>query len=280
VTYREISPGPEAAEFVRFYWVLEDEPGSGPGAVQRVVPDGAAELILNVADPFESFSDGQWRRQPAAFLAGQITGPLLLRPNGRAGIVGVRFTAQGAGRLLGVPMHLTTDRAPAVGELDGALARALESAIDCHGANARAARVEAVLVRRYRSRSRADLVVDEAVRQLDGGAVSVGEAAGRMGISTRQLERRFRALVGLSPKRFERIRRFQRVFQAIERGGMAWAGAAADCRYFDQAHLVRDFREFAGEPPSVLLQANDLAWHFLEARRMSHFSKTKRAGGG
>jgi AraC-like DNA-binding protein len=73
----------------------------------------------------------------------------------------------------------------------------------------------------------------------------------------------------MSPKYFARIRRFQRVFPAIEEGS-EWVDAAAACGYYDQAHLIRDFRAFAGEPPSHLLAGDDLSRHFL-----SHFSKTR-----
>jgi AraC-like DNA-binding protein len=74
----------------------------------------------------------------------------------------------------------------------------------------------------------------------------------------------------MSPKYFARIRRFQRVFHAMEHAGGGWVDAAAACGYYDQAHLIRDFRAFAGEPPSHLLATDDLARHFL-----SHFSKTQ-----
>jgi hypothetical protein len=107
--YREIRPEGPACEFVEGYWVLECD-ASETGLVQRVVPDGTSELILNFAAPFESCQQRQWRRQPRLFLAGQITGPLLLRPTGRARMLGVRFTPHGAGRMLGMPMPETTGR--------------------------------------------------------------------------------------------------------------------------------------------------------------------------
>ena len=65
-----------------------------------------------------------------------------------------------------------------------------------------------------------------------------------------------------------RIQRFQRVFRELESGGN-WVQAALACGYYDQAHLVRDMRQFAGETPSALLKGDELARHFL-----SHFSKT------
>jgi methylphosphotriester-DNA--protein-cysteine methyltransferase len=118
-------------------------------------------------------------------------------------------------------------------------------------------------------RGSADPLVDEAARLLSRSS-DVGAAASQLGVSPRQLERRFKAHVGISPKYFARIRRFQRVFPAMEEDSAGWVDAAADCGYYDQAHLIRDFRDFAGEPPSHLLAGNDLARHFL-----SHFSKTK-----
>jgi len=114
----------------------------------------------------------------------------------------------------------------------------------------------------------------------DGAAIllsldpDVGAAAGALGVSTRHLERRFKARVGMSPKHFARIARFQRVFRAVEEGGAGWVDAAAECGYYDQAHLIRDFRDLAGEAPAHLMAGDDLAWHFL-----SHFSKTRPAHG-
>jgi len=103
--------------------------------------------------------------------------------------------------------------------------------------------------------------------------VDVARVAAHLGVSSRQLERRFQRCVGLSPKFFARLRRFQRVFPELEHEG--WVGAAAACGYYDQAHLIRDFRAFAGEPPAALVAGDDLARHFL-----SHFSNTARPGLG
>ncbi len=251
--YREFAPGEDAARFVDRYWILE---GASPGAVQRVVPDGRPELILNLGQPFESLNNGEWRTQPRCFLAGQLTGPLLLRAAGPTRILGVRFRPGGAGQLLGIPVEELTDRVVAAGDLGlRNLARSSNlSEIEC-----------ALL---HLERGSEDPLVDEAARLLSH-TPDVGAAAALLGVSPRQLERRFKARVGMSPKYFARIRRFQRVFPAIEEGS-EWVDAAAACGYYDQAHLIRDFRAFAGEPPSHLLAGDDLARHFL-----SHFSKTR-----
>jgi AraC-like DNA-binding protein len=272
VNYLEILPDGPASEFVERYWVLESD-ASERGQVQRVVPDGTAQLILNFAQPFESCQDGEWRLQPRCFLAGQITGPLLLRPSGPARMLGVRFVAHGAGRMLGTPMPETTGRIVDLCDLVPALARDLDRIWEAPSAAAQISRADAIFAAWDRRHGRRDRVVEEAVARLTSARVPPDAAAlaGTLGISLRQLERRFQNAVGLGPKHFSRMRRFQRVFQAIEQQRPGWAGAAAACGYYDQAHLVRDFREFAGEAPSVLLAGADLARHFLRRPDVDFF---------
>jgi len=252
--YREFRPSAASAGFIDRYWILELE-ASEAGGEQKVVPDGASELILNFAEPFESFSAGQWRKQPVSFLAGQITGPLRLRSTGRSRIFGVRFLPHGAGKALGFPMTAIRDAIVPVADLSTTLARELDRA-------ARFECVEAALIRCKQRGGREDGLIDAAVRELEAGATAETVAAAA-GISRRQLERRFSNLVGLTPKHFQRMRRFQRVFQALEGDARGWADAAISCGYYDQAHLIRDFKEFSGDTPSVLLASNELARHFL-----------------
>jgi AraC-like DNA-binding protein len=240
--YREFQPSPESRHFLHCLWTLETD----GDAVQRIVPDGRQELIVNLGEAFESFRDGHWVRQPRAFLTGQLTGPLLVRPGGSARILAARFHPHGATQVFAAvkpnDILLVDTRASSIEEL------------------------ERLLLAQSR---RPDPVVDEAVRRLTETPDLAGLAAA-LGISARQLERRFTREVGIGPKLFCRIQRFQRVFQEIESGGN-WVQAALACGYYDQAHLVRDMRQFSGDTPSALLKGEELARHFL-----SHFSKTKR----
>jgi AraC-like DNA-binding protein len=268
--YREIAPGAEVRSFIDCYWILEHE-ASEPARVQRVVPDGRPELILNLGQPFESFQDGQWRVQPGCFLAGQITGPLLIRPNGKAKILGVRFLPHGAGQVFGLPMHELTDLAVPVADLSPRLARDLERSLESAGIPS----IEAALLSFAGAE---DCTVGEAVSQIvrDWGRRDVACLAAHLGISLRQLERRFESRVGLSPKLFSRMQRFQRVFQEIDEGRPNWVEAALACGYYDQAHLIRDFKDFSGQTPALLLAGADLARHFVRNPGVSDFYKTAR----
>src|SRR5262245_20542925 len=120
--YRQFQPSEDVRDFVEHYWTLEVD--ARAPHIQRVVPDGCPELIVNLAQPFEAFHDGGWLLQPACFLAGQITGPLLLRPSGHAKMIGIRFRPEGAFRFFRQPMHEATDRFVTVDDLSPNLARA------------------------------------------------------------------------------------------------------------------------------------------------------------
>src|SRR5262249_39065483 len=119
-----------------------------------------------------------------------------------------------------------------------------------------------------------------AVSQIlsSGGVIETSELAFRMGLSTRQLQRKFKTEVGIGPKLLARIQRFQRVFWALE-SSRNWVHVAFQCGYYDQAHLIRDFRDFSGAAPAALLAPDtDLAFHFLQRAgrnaQMSQISKT------
>jgi transcriptional regulator GlxA family with amidase domain len=98
--------------------------------------------------------------------------------------------------------------------------------------------------------------LDHAVASLLArrGPVPVEGLAHELGISRRQLERAFRRRTGMTPMQLGRVIRFQNVFRALPESGGDWVSVALDCGYYDQSHLIRDFREFAGESPSAFLR--------------------------
>jgi len=84
-----------------------------------------------------------------------------------------------------------------------------------------------------------------------GGLTRVSSLVRATGLSARQFERRFASHVGLAPKSFLRVVRFQRVLKAIDAGGTPdWARLAIEHGFYDQPHFVNDFRAFTGFAPT------------------------------
>jgi transcriptional regulator GlxA family with amidase domain len=100
-------------------------------------------------------------------------------------------------------------------------------------------------------------LIDFCVQQIElqAGLVRIDLMAKHAGLSVRQLERRFMAAIGLSPKTYCGIVRFKHACaRARDQAWTGWTKVAADCGYFDQAHLINDFHAFSGLPPRQFIQ--------------------------
>ncbi len=223
---------------------------------EPALPDGSPELILNAADPFVATApDGTRSVQPKAILVGQITRPFVVGPSGRVDLFAVRFHADGAASLSDDLAPLT-DRLIEVDTLPVPGLSTLRDVIEhTPDALSRCGAVDAFLSRVVADRPAPDRSVRSAVRAIEDshGTLALEELASTLGCSIRHLQRQFSRRVGISPKLLARIRRFQRVFAAWREDPRSLSRVAAECGYFDQPHLIRDFRDFAGQAPAAFL---------------------------
>ncbi len=268
--YRELLPPRDLAPFVHCFWLLQAEATPTP-LVEPVLPDCGVELVVHVGDRFLRHRDGRPHLQPRALLVGQLTGPLAIQATGTAAMVAARFRIGGASPFLGgLPLCELTDRdvdADDVWPDDG---RALVTAIG--DASTDAERV-APLIAFLRTRLRLQHhhpAVGAAATWFDrpgASATPIDALAHHLDLGPRQLQRLFDQHVGLGPKRIGRIRRFQELLAAVRATpNLPFAALAVRCGYADQAHLGRDFREFAGTTPSRWL-----AQHTPLAARLAGF---------
>jgi len=277
--YSEIPPRPPLNDFVECFWTLDGD-GPVPGASpDRILPDGCVELILNFGERFSQHVGNQRKLQPRNFLVGQMSGPILISPNGAVQLLGIRFHPGGTQPFLRVPMNELTDQVTELGTLSTELEREL-LLVSEHVPSLpdKIAAVEAALTARL-LRSSPDSSATRLASRIvhSAGLISVDQLASDAGISSRQLERRFLREIGVGPKLLGRILRFQQVFRAVDREDAAWASIALECGYYDQAHLIRDFNQFAGQTPSLLLAAQSaLTESFTRKARTSDFSNTSR----
>jgi AraC-like DNA-binding protein len=94
-----------------------------------------------------------------------------------------------------------------------------------------------------------------ALAEFDRGAPTVGQVMDRIGLSRRRIIQVFTEQVGLTPKLYCRIQRFQQALRRVHRRKTVdWVQVALDCGYYDQAHFVHDFQAFSGLNPSAYLQ--------------------------
>ena len=171
----------------------------------------------------------------------------------------VMLTPLGARRLLGFPLCEVGDRLIDPCDLIGAASRDIAERLqEANSSAGRLAILEHEMTRRLafsRDGPPRDLIW--ALRRLEAtyGRVGVNTLAQELGCSRKHLTVRFRREFGMSPKLFARVARFDRAVELMRRDRVAsLAELAGDCGYADQAHLTRDFCEFAGSPPAAFLR--------------------------
>ena len=274
--YREFRPQPRLSRFIECFWTLQADTSPLP-QTERILPDGCVELIVNFGESFLQHEADRESIQPQNFLVGQMTGPILISPTGVVDLIGIRFHPGGTVPFLQIPLHEITDQVVELSGLCPRLERKLWGAsINLTTLEERVAAIEGVLISDVMKSKYESWALSLAAKQIEcRGLISVDKLAQDAGVSARQLERRFLNEVGLGPKLLSRILRFQQVFRAVENCEVAWAPVAVECGYYDQAHLIRDFNQFAHQTPAVLFsQQSSLTKSFTRKDRRSDFYNT------
>ncbi len=257
--YRTYIPRPPLSDFVELLWSYEgDDP---PHAKERVLPTGTVELIVNLSEDTERVYDGQdparFQSFRGALVCGAHSGYFVIDTASQASIMGVHFKPGGAFPFLGLPACELRDTHVSLDTLWGAGADDLrDRLLEAETAEARFRVLERSLLAQAARPLARHPAVAFALKEFGDAAHArtVSEVTGRIGLSQRRFIRVFSEEVGLTPKLFCRVRRFQEALRLIGRGQhVEWAEVALACGYFDQAHFIHDFRAFSGLNPTAYL---------------------------
>jgi len=245
------------SQYVDLMW---HRASSGPSASrQRIYPDGAMVLAIALQQPTLSFFLGTARHTiPVPLLAGPYSRSFDTDPSPSA-VIAIRFRPGAARAFFPIAAHELHNTDIALRQLYPAEAdRFLNDVCSATGEHAQLQAVEHYLIRKLAHATPIHPAVRHAVRQLsrEGTVQSIRKIQLDTGLSHTRFIQLFREHVGLTPKLFCRVRRFRSVLHRIDQGlPVHWAVLAADCGYFDQAHLIHDFRAFAELTPLAYTRA-------------------------
>lgn len=263
--YRARVPAPPLADFLAVLWHFEGQPR--PHAKERLLPTGTMELIItqneDVTRVYDRDTFACTGTMPGAILCGAYDEHFVIDTDEQTSVVGVHFRAGGAYPFFGVHgSELHNVHVPLEALWGETSARELrERVLAAPTTAAKFDVLEAVLLSRLRAgRLRAGPDRHPAIawavarfREVPHVA-TVREVAATTGLSSRRFIELFRREVGLAPKVFCRVCRFQEVVRRTAAGRtVRWADVAASCGYFDQPHFIHDFRAFAGISPSAYI---------------------------
>jgi AraC-like DNA-binding protein len=254
VLYLEHTPGPPLAGFVRTLWYAH-APVVGHRR-ERVLPTGCVQVILNLARDFllDCPLGGADVQMPPALVVGARSIYEMIDCSDLADLMGIVFVPGGFAPFAADAVDLFTNTSVALEDLWGAPARGLRDRLrEASTAQGRLRCLEAFLLERFAARLlrpaayRAE--VRFALREFGRapGVATVRAMARSTGWSERRFSQVFREEVGLTPKTWCRVQRFQRAVRQLHAGvDVRWAELALDCGFYDQSHFANEFRAFSG----------------------------------
>ncbi len=246
-----IQPAPALVPYVKNYWLLKT---AGDSAVARTVPTGMMNLIFHRGQRLLSVHEKTLH--PRAFLSGQERAFADLLYDGQVDMISVVFRPAGVRAFFDLPMGLVKGLRLTAGDLEDKELASLENSLTATEDNLICIMlIERFLLNRLMRLAEHNLQrVNTAIRLINSGEANVSALADAACLSNKQFDRVFTEYVGAHPKEFSRTIRFQRALHKLETDPtISWAALAADCGYFDQSHMIRDFRALSGYTPGEYL---------------------------
>lgn len=255
--YISRAPQPPLDGLIDDLYYLE---GTPPYAMMTLPAAPAPLLIINLGAPFRV--RGGRDSQPREYVDGcVVAAPTRAWDFGypaRIRSVGAHFKACGLAPFLPMPVLELCDRPATVEQIWGrdAVAELRDRLAASYGPQEMLILLEEELIERLREIDGLDLVRQACgMISATNGALPIGDLSASLGVSSTHLAQKFRALIGITPKRLARVHRFTFSLLALNPAEpVDWGDFAAGAGYFDQAHFTREFREFTGLTPTRYLE--------------------------
>lgn len=261
--YETFEPHPNLASIIKCFWVLE-VPGDMEAPKQRVIPDGCIEMCFILGDDVRRFtSETAFIIQPRSMVFGQITKPYYVQPTGTVNTFAVRFYPYGFANFITQPIQELADKETPLSDLFEAEAvnQLEQKIITAASTTERIAVIEKFLLEKFTHQSVIDTIVTSTIDALSQtrGTESIKSILKDDLSKRRNLERKFAKQVGISPKQLGRIIRLQAALKLmLDNPGESLTQIAYESEYYDQAHFIKDFKDFTGTNPREYLSDDQM----------------------
>jgi len=264
--YLQRVPSPPLSSFVEALWYTKGY--QVPHRRERVLPNGAIQMIINLAQDFvidhpRLPEGGKASLMPPSLIVGVQSEYVVIDTADLAEMIGIQFWPGGFVPFFALPADEFSNAHVSLEAVWGPDAARLRDRLqNAPGPEAKFQALETYLLGRARNRLVRHPAVDFAIRRLQVSqqAGIVDDVTRQLGLSRRRFSQIFRERVGVTPKLYSRIRRFQHAVHQIRQGrDIQWVDLALSCGYWDQSHFVNDFRAFSGINPTQYV-ANRLQW--------------------
>jgi AraC-like DNA-binding protein len=256
MVYRLYTPPAPLGWFVKCFWYWEGAPQTH--SKEQLMPNGELAIIFNLRDePLRIYDARDLNRSESfghAILSGPRTRPFVIDTEQEDRVFGIEFAPGGSFPFFRLPTSEFSDAGVSLECLWRASACEIrERLLASPDIDSMFAMTKSILMRQVvRPLELHPGVAFALHRFCSRPQTTVASVLDRIGLSHRRFAQLFHDQVGLTPKAFSRVQRFQRVLRKVHRASnIEWAGVALDCGYYDQAHFIHDFQEFSGFTPTV-----------------------------
>lgn len=258
--YEVFTPSPELQAFIKCFWTLESDTAVRTDR-QRILPDGCMEMIFHYGDHYRQYlADGSSIIQPRSFVFGQITGYIEIEPTGSTGLIAARFMPDGLFAFLPIDARSLENKASDIKQLFGKKGGELEEQIMAADTTLqRLEIIETFLLSRLTEPRNISSITKNCVNTIlrSGGQMEVNKLAAKMKLDRRNMERKFIKTIGLSPKQLSKAVRLQAALRSLDQNNFdSLTSLAYENGYYDQAHFIKDFKEFTGISPKSFYSDN------------------------
>ncbi|NMM50847.1 helix-turn-helix domain-containing protein [Marinigracilibium pacificum] len=256
--YQTYQPHSDLEAIIKCYWTLE-VPANPNTPKQRIIPDGCIEMCFILGEDIRRFtSENEYIIQPRTMVFGQITKPYYIQPTGYVNTFAVRFYPYGFANFISSPISELADKeTPLTSLFDKDAVNQLEQQIiTASSTKERIETIEIFLLNKLTSQLTIDNIVKSTIDTLlnTKGNKSINSILKNEPSKRRSLERKFSKQVGISPKQLGRIIRLQAALKLmLANKSEKLTQIAYDSEYYDQAHFIKDFKDFTGKKPTEYL---------------------------
>jgi AraC-like DNA-binding protein len=246
-------PNQDLATFVKCYWTLESPKEKTPQR-NTIVPDGCMKMIFHYGDPYKHYSEnGNIIFLPKCFVIGQLTKPYEVEPTGETGTFFVCFRPNGFSPFATLPIKEMENTAVPLEKLFGTTGQEIgRNILNANSTSERINHIETFLLNRLTNAENIDQIVKSTIETImtANGQLTVDELSKQGNINRRQLVRKFSLTIGLSPKQLSKTIRLQTALKILLTKKVArLTDLAYEIEFYDQAHFIKDFKEFTGLTP-------------------------------
>lgn len=260
-------PDPPLERFVESIWFAR---GTVPYRREKIAPTGSTVAVLVLGDPIMETPDdgaGQTLRAETGFILGPHDRPVINEPTGETFAVGVVTTPIGAEAVFGVEPSTIRGKAVDVNEVWSEASRLRSQLLELERPEEMLQLMASHLGAGHTGPISGIDRCERAVAMLEADpSMSIADIASALEISHSHLVREMTRIVGLTPRALARLLRMRRVLVSIDvRDDVDWSRLAINHGWFDQAHLIRDFKRHTGATPTQYLAAQRAVYSPVEA---------------